>query len=163
MSSSTDRIEKVVTLNAPLARVWRAISVAREFGAWFGVDFDTDFEPGKKMTGKIAPTKADPEIAKSQEPYAGAKFDIVIDRIEKERLFSFKWHPFAVDPNHDYSSEPMTLVVFELESVGDKTRLRITETGFDAIPASRRAKAFSMNEHGWTMQAELVGKYLAKG
>ncbi|HEY2510885.1 MAG TPA: SRPBCC family protein [Polyangiaceae bacterium] len=159
----TDRIEKKTLLRAPLERVWRAVSDAKEFGAWFGVDFDGPFVAGAPLVGKIAPTKADPEVAKSQEPYAGKRFEIVVDRIEPRRLFSFRWHPFAVDPNHDYTSEPMTLVSFELEEADGGTHLTITESGFDRIPLARRAKAFTMNEGGWTAQVTLIGKYLARG
>jgi uncharacterized protein YndB with AHSA1/START domain len=161
MPSETDRIHKEVLLDAPLDRVFRAVSDSREFGAWFGVEFDGAFEPGRRMTGRIVPTKVDPVVAKSQEPYAGAKFEIVVDRIETGQLFSFRWHPFAVEPNHDYSAESMTLVEFRFEAVGGKTRLTITETGFDAIPAARRAKAFEMNSGGWTAQIGLVTKYVA--
>jgi uncharacterized protein YndB with AHSA1/START domain len=158
---ATDRIEKVVELRAPVARVWRAISDAAEFGAWFGVAFDGPFAPGARMTGKIVPTTADPEVAKSQEPYAGRTFELVVDRIEPNRLFFFRWHPFAVDPNVDYSAERMTLVVFELEEIAGGTRLTITESGFDGVPLARRAQAFAMNEGGWAAQVRLVEKYLA--
>lgn len=157
----TDRIEKKVLLRAPLARVWRAISDAKEFGSWFGVDFEGAFVAGKPIKGKIVPTKADPEVAKSQEPYAGMKFDFTVDRIEPERLFSFRWHPFAIDTNVDYSHEPTTLVVFQLEPADGGTLLTITESGFDRVPLERRAKAFAMNEQGWTAQARLIEKYLA--
>jgi uncharacterized protein YndB with AHSA1/START domain len=161
MASDTDRIEKKVTLKAPLERVWRAISDAAQFGAWFGVKFDGAFLAGARMQGVIVPTTADPEVAKTQEPYAGAKFDFTVDRIEPMKLFSFRWHPFAVDPAVDYSGEPTTLVVFELEPVPGGTRLTITESGFDHVPLARRAKAFQMNSQGWTAQAMLVEKYLA--
>ena len=113
------------------------------------------------MKGRIVPTKADPEVAKTQEPYAGALFELTVERIEPMRLFSFRWHPFAVDPKVDYSAEPTTLVTFELESVAGGTQLTITESGFDRIPAGRRGKAFEMNDQGWTHQIRLVEKYLA--
>lgn len=156
-----DRIEKKVTLKAPLERVWRAVSDSAEFGRWFGVRFDGPFRPGAAMKGVITPTEADPEVARSQKEYAGAAFEITVDRVEPMKLFSFRWHPFAVDPKVDYSAEPTTIVVFELEAVSGGTRLTITESGFDRIPVARRAKAFEMNEGGWTAQASLVEKYLA--
>jgi uncharacterized protein YndB with AHSA1/START domain len=161
MASSTDRIEKVVVLRAPVARVWRAISDASEFGSWFGVAFDGPFVAGARMVGAIVPTKADPEVARTQEPYAGKMFELVVDRIQPMHLFSFRWHPFAVDPNVDYSSEPATLVVFELAPVAEGTRLTITESGFDGIPLARRAQAFAMNDQGWAAQLVLVEKHLA--
>jgi uncharacterized protein YndB with AHSA1/START domain len=158
---TADRIEKKVFLKAPRSRVWRALTDAREFGSWFGVRFDTGFAPGTEVRGRIAPTTVDPEIAKMQKPYEGRAFDFVIDRIEPEKLFSFRWHPFAVEPDFDYSKEPMTTVVFTLEEVPGGTQLTVTETGFDRIPIARRAKAFEANEGGWTAQMKLIEKYLA--
>ena len=158
--SSTDRIEKKVVLKAPRERVWRAISDSKQFGTWFGVEFDGPFVAGQRITGRMAPTQVDPEVAKMQEPYAGMKFDYTVDRIEPMRLFSFRWHPFAIDPKVDYSSEPTTLVMFELDEVAGGTQLTITESGFDGIPLEQRAKAFAANDGGWTKQAELITRYL---
>lgn len=163
MGTVSDRIEKKVTLNAPIARVWRAISNSSEFGTWFGVEFDGPFVAGQRVTGKIVPTKVDPKIAEMQKPHEGMAFDFTVDRIEPERLFSFRWHPFAIDPNVDYSNEPATLVVFELQQVDEgSTLLTITESGFDRIPLERRAKAFTANEGGWDHQAKLIEKYLQR-
>jgi uncharacterized protein YndB with AHSA1/START domain len=160
MSSSTDRIEKRVLLRAPHERVWNAISDSKQFGTWFGVEFDGPFVAGKRMAGRMTPTKVDAEVAKIQEPYKGKEFDCTIDRIEPMRMLSFRWHPFAIEPNVDYSSEPTTLVVFELEEVSGGTQLTITETGFDRIPLERRAKAFAANDGGWQKQSELIAKYV---
>jgi uncharacterized protein YndB with AHSA1/START domain len=161
MATDKDRIEKKVLLRAPLGRVWRAMSDARQFGAWFGVAFDGPFVAGARMTGRIVPTTVDEEVAKLQKPHEGKPFEITVDRFEPMRLFSFRWHPFAIDPAVDYSSEPTTLVVFELEDVGGGTLLTITESGFDGIPLARRAQAFTANEGGWTHQAKLIEKYLS--
>lgn len=161
MATSTDRIEKKVLLRAPRDRVWRAISDAKQFGAWFGVEFESGFVAGARVIGKIAPTKVDPEVAQAQEPYSGMSFEFHIDCIEPMRLFSFRWHPYAIDPNADYSNEPMTLVTFTLEDAGGDTMLTITESGFDGIPLARRAEAFEANDEGWTAQAQLIEKYLA--
>jgi uncharacterized protein YndB with AHSA1/START domain len=158
---STDSIRKEVLLKAPLERVWRAVADAKEFGRWFGVALDGPFVAGKPLTGRIVPTTADPEVAKMQKPYEGMKFDIVVEAVEPMRRFAFRWHPFAIEPGVDYSKEPMTTIVFALEEVAGGTRLTITESGFDAIPVARRAKAFAANEGGWEKQAELVAKYLA--
>jgi uncharacterized protein YndB with AHSA1/START domain len=159
--STTDRIEKKVVLRAPRERVWNAISDAKQFGTWFGVEFEGPFVAGAAMKGRMTPTKVDGEVAKRQEPYAGMAFDYTIDRIEPMTLFSFRWHPFAIEPNVDYSKEPTTLVVFQLEEVAEGTQLTITESGFDKIPLERRARAFASNEGGWAIQIELIGKYVA--
>jgi uncharacterized protein YndB with AHSA1/START domain len=162
MTQHTDRIEKKILLRAPRERVWGAISDARQFGTWFGVEFDGEFVAGARLTGKITPTKVDPEVAKSQQPYSGKAFEIEVDRIEPMRLLSFRWHPFAVEPGLDYSKEPATLVAFELEPAAGGTMLTITESGFDRIPLARRAKAFAANDQGWLAQTKLLEKYLAR-
>jgi len=156
----TDRIEKKIVLHAPLKRVWRALADADEFGAWFGMKFEGPFTPGAVMHSMIVPTTVDAEVARAQKPYEGVTFDIVIERMEPERLFSFRWHPGAVEPNIDYSVEPTTLVVFELEELADGVLLTISESGFDRIPIERRAKAFAANDGGWTGVLTLIEKYL---
>jgi uncharacterized protein YndB with AHSA1/START domain len=157
----TDHIEKKILLRAPLTRVWRAISDSREFGTWFGMKFDAPFAPGQKMRAVIVPTKVNPDIAKAQKPYEGISFEIFIERIEPQRLLSFRWHPGAVDPKIDYSAEPTTLVTFSLEEVAGGVMLTVSESGFDQLPLERRAKAFTENEQGWTMVITLIRDYLA--
>ena len=158
----SDRIEKEVLLGAPLSRVWQALTDANEFGRWFGVRLDGQFKAGTPISGRIAPTTVDPEVAKMQKPYEGMKFEIVVDRIEPKKVFSFRWHPFGVDPKVDYSREPMTLVEFTLQELPEGVRLKVTESGFDTIPIERRAAAFTANEGGWAKQMELVQKYVEK-
>jgi uncharacterized protein YndB with AHSA1/START domain len=156
---STDRIEKKILLHAPRKRVWRALSDSTEFGTWFGVKFDGPFTPGASMRGVIIPTKVNAEVAKAQKPYEGLPFEITIEKMEPERLFSFRWHPFAIEPGVDYSAEPTTLVEFVLEEVAGGMMLTVTESGFDQIPLARRAKAFTANEQGWGMIVKLVEEY----
>ena len=158
--SATDRIVKQVVLKAARERVWRAISDSAEFGKWFGMAFDGPFVAGKRITGKIVPTAVDPAVAASQEPYAGIPVEFAIERIEPPRLFSYRWHPGGVDPKVDYAKEPTTLVEFRLEDAPGGTKLTITESGFDRIPAARRAEAFKSNEGGWEAQTTLVAKFL---
>ena len=159
---STDRIEKKILLHAPRTRVWRAISDSKEFGTWFGMKFDGPFVPGAVMRGVIVGTKVNAEVAKAQKEYEGMSGEITIERIEPERLFSFRWHPFAVERGVDYSAEPTTLIVFTLEETPDGVLLTVTESGFAQIPLERRSKAFTANEQGWTMVLKLVEEYLAQ-
>jgi uncharacterized protein YndB with AHSA1/START domain len=158
---NNDRIEKSIILKAPRERVWRAISDAREFGAWFGVEIDGPFVAGLEAVGRIMPTQVDPEVARLQEPHRGAAWRIMVERIEPERLFAFRWHPFAIDPARDYSDEPTTLVMFELSDIDDGVQLTITESGFDQLPPDRREAAFAANDGGWAHQSRLIAKYLA--
>ena len=159
---STDRIEKKILLHAPRKRVWRALSDSTEFGTWFGMKFDGPFVPGAVMQGVIVGTKVNAEVARAQKEYEGLSGDIIIERIEPERLFSFRWHPFAVERGVDYSAEPTTLIVFTLEETPDGVLLTVTESGFDQIPLERRSKAFTANEQGWTMVLKLIEEYLAQ-
>lgn len=156
----TDRIEKRALLHAPLARVWRALADSGEFGTWFGMKFDGPFAPGARMRGVIVPTVVDADVAKAQKPYEGTPVEILIERMEPERLFSFRWHPFAIERDVDYSGEPTTLIVFTLEETAEGVLLKITESGFDAIPLARREKAFLANEGGWGMVVKLIARYL---
>jgi uncharacterized protein YndB with AHSA1/START domain len=159
---STDRIEKKILLNAPLKRVWRALSDAAEFGYWFGMKFNGPFKTGAVMNGVIAPTGVNAEVAAAQKSHEGKAFEIVVEQMVPERLFSFRWHPYAVEPNVDYSNEPMTLIEFALEQKSDGVLLAVTESGFDRVPLARRAKAFEANEGGWTMVVKMIGEYLAQ-
>jgi uncharacterized protein YndB with AHSA1/START domain len=158
---NTDRIEKNILLQAPLARVWRAISDARQFGSWFGVAFDGPFAEETELTGTIVPTTVDAEVAKLQEPHRGKTFRLGVERITAMRRISFRWHPFAIDPGVDYSMEPTTLIVFELLPREDGVELTICESGFERIPAARRASAYAANDSGWAHQTRLIEKYLA--
>ena len=159
---NTDRIEKKILLHAPLKRVWRALSDSTEFGAWFGVKFDGPFSAGTTMRGVIVTTKVNAEVAKAQKPHEGMPFEITIEQMEPERLFSFRWHPFAIERGVDYSTEPTTLVEFVLEEVANGVMLTVTESGFDRIPLARRAKAFEANEQGWGMMVKVLEEYLVQ-
>jgi uncharacterized protein YndB with AHSA1/START domain len=155
---STDRIQKQVVLRAPLDRVWRAITDAEQFGQWFGVRFDGPFVAGRPVAATITPTIVDEEVAKRQEPHAGVQSTWQIVAIEPKRRFAYRWQPCAGDP--DVDDEPTTLVEFTLAETPEGVLLTITESGFDAIPAARRASSFEANSEGWAMQTDLVRKYL---
>ena len=168
--SSTDRIEKRVTLRAPVSRVWRAIADAQEFGRWFGFAFDGDFVPGRRVTGTFTGTVDEVALQKHQQslglrpstvklPEAHAVF-CTVERMEPERHFSFRWVPYAIDAEADPDNEPTTLVEFFLEAVAEGTLLTIVESGFDRVPAHRRERAFRMNEGGWVAMAQNLTTYV---
>lgn len=140
-----DRIEKRIELKAPVSRVWRALTDYHEFGAWFRVELTAPFAPGKEAVGQI-----------THPGYEHVTWRAVVQRMEPERLFSFTWHPYAIEPGVDYSAEPQTLIEFRLEPGGEGTVLTLTESGFESIPADRRAEAFRMNDNGWTQQMENI-------
>ncbi len=157
---NTDRIEKKILLHAPLKRVWRALTDSTEFGSWFGIKFDGPFAPGARILGEIVGTTVNAEVAKAQQKHKGVPFEITVEQMEPERLFSFRWHPNAVEPGLDCSAEPPTLVVFTLEELSNGIMLTVTESGFDGIPRARRARAFKANEQGWGIVVKLLEEYL---
>ncbi len=147
----THRIEKQIELKAPVSRVWRALTDYREFGEWFRVKLDGPFVPGEISRGHI-----------TYPGYEHVKWEAVVQKIEPERLFSFTWHPYAVDPKKDYSKETPTLVEFKLEKIPDGTLLVVTESGFEKIPSERLADALRMNDGGWAEQMKNIESYVAK-
>ena len=145
----TDRIERTIELKAPVSRVWKALTDHEEFGKWFRVRLETPFVPGQVTRGQMA--------------YAGyehLRWEAVVQKMEPERLFSFTWHPYAVDPDKDYSAEPPTLVEFTLEAIPGGTLLRIVESGFDKLPSGRRDEAMRNNGRGWSIQSENIAQYV---
>ncbi|MGZ3416676.1 MAG: SRPBCC family protein [Polyangiales bacterium] len=149
MTTSTDRIEKHILLRAPKARVWRALTDAEEFGSWFRVRLEGRFAVGAQVKGKI-----------TYPGYEHLGMEVTVERMDPEQLFSFRWHPHAIDPAVDYSSEPTTLVEFRLAEVAEGTKLTVVESGFDAIPEARRALAFRMNGSGWEAQMENIRNHV---
>jgi uncharacterized protein YndB with AHSA1/START domain len=145
-----DRIEKQILLRAPRSRVWRALTQAKEFGSWFGVQLDGPFVAQAKLLGRI-----------TIKGYEHVRLELDVQEIQPESYFAYRWHPYAVEPSVDYSSEPTTLVEFRLEEVPGGTQLHVTESGFEGIPLARRAEAWRMNDGGWSAQLENIAKYVS--
>jgi uncharacterized protein YndB with AHSA1/START domain len=144
-------IEKRIELKAPVSRVWRALTDYREFGEWFRVKLDGPFVPGEISRGHI-----------TYPGYEHLQWEVVVQKMEPEKHFSFTWHPYAVDTKIDYSKETPTLVEFRLEKSANGTLLVLTESGFDKIPGERRLEAFRRNDGGWTEQMKNIEKHVAQ-
>ncbi len=151
-SGDRDRIEKHVELRAPVHRVWRALTDHVEFGQWFRVALDGPFQLGQVSRGRI-----------TYPGYEHLRWEATVLRVEPEHLFAFSWHPYAVDPEVDYSSEPPTLVEFRLQPIEGGTRLTVTESGFLQIPLARRHEAFRMNDGGWGEQIGNIRRHVEAG
>lgn len=145
----TDSIVRMITLSAPQDRVWKALTEHEQFGAWFRVKLDGPFQIGQSTTGHI-----------TYPGYEHLRWEAKVVAIEPMRRFAFEWHPYAVDPAKDYSAEPPTLVEFLLEPDGAGTKLTVTESGFDRVPAERRDEAMRMNGDGWSSQMDNIKAYL---
>jgi uncharacterized protein YndB with AHSA1/START domain len=147
----SDRIEKRIELKAPVSRVWRALTDHREFGEWFRVNIDGPFVPGEVSRGHI-----------TYPGYEHVQWEATVVKMEPESAFAFTWHPYGVDPKVDYSKEEPTLVEFRLEAIPGGTLLLLTESGFDKVPAGRRAEAYRMNEGGWAEQMKNIERYVGE-
>lgn len=147
-SLTADRIEKTTLLRAPRTRVWRALTDHSQFATWFGLTLNEPFEVGRTVTG--------------EKTMRGQTFtiDFAIERMDAEEHFAYRWHPYAIDPKVDYSTEPMTLVEFRLKEVAEGTELTVVESGFDRIPQHRRDEAYRMNDGGWTSQIDKLARYV---
>jgi len=147
----TNRIDKEILLHAAPSRVWRALTDAGEFGTWFRVKLDAAFAVGRRVTGHV-----------TYPGYEHLTFEVTVERMDPEDYFSFRWHPYAIDLAIDYSAEPTTLVEFRIEAVEGGTLLKVTESGFERIPAGRRAEAIRMNDGGWATQINNIRDHVAR-
>lgn len=143
-------IEKHIVLKAPRSRVWRALTTPAEFGAWFGVRLDGPFRVGAVSSGRLTLSGFD-----------HLTLELEITAIEPECYFAYRWHPYAVEADVDYTSEKKTLVEFRLQDAPDGTSLSIVESGFELIPAARRAQALTMNDGGWAIQVQNIARHVA--
>jgi uncharacterized protein YndB with AHSA1/START domain len=157
-----DRIVKQVMIRAPRSRVWKAVAEEKEFGTWFGVKLDGPFVAGKKVSGVIVGTVADPEVAELQKVHNGKQMDLWVEAVEPEQRLALRWHPHAIQEDMDYSQEPTTLIEFRLEDVPGGVMVTVTESGFEKIPVSRRATAFEANSGGWEIMMTVLEKYVAQ-
>jgi uncharacterized protein YndB with AHSA1/START domain len=150
-----DRIEKKIELKAPVSRVWQALTDYREFGEWFRAKLEGPFVVGKVSRGQM-----------TYPGYEHVRWEAVVQKMEKERLFSFKWpHPKSYEKGEmpqDYSKEPTTLVEFRLEKTPTGTLLTVTESGFDKLPEDRREKRFRENQGGWEQVVKGIESYVAQ-
>jgi uncharacterized protein YndB with AHSA1/START domain len=147
---STDHIEKRVVVRASRSRVWRAISTAKQFTSWFRIHLEGEFAEGATVRGRL-----------TVPGYEHLRMEMFIERMEPERYFAYRWHPYPSDPAVDYSAEPTTLVEFTLEDAEGGTAVTIVESGFDRIPLARRAEAFRVHDQGWSEEMENLVRYVS--
>jgi uncharacterized protein YndB with AHSA1/START domain len=152
MTSTLDSIERQIFLKAPRSRVWRALTDATQFGEWFGIKAEAPFAVGRRVRAVV-----------THPEYKGITFDMAIEEMVPEQRFSWRWHPNAIDRTRDYTAEPTTLVLFQLEEAPGGTLLKLVESGFEGVPIERRAEAYRGNEQGWDHQIKAIDKYVTQG
>lgn len=149
-TAEQDQIVKVVTLAAPISKVWRALTDFEQFGAWFQVDLDGPFVPGGESTGRM-----------TYPGHEGTPWLAYVERITPERYFSFRWPSKEPDPGTSLSEQCNMLVEFELEPTDGGTRLTITESGFSQLEDADRLECFRRNTDGWNIQSENIARYVS--
>lgn len=171
MQEITDRIEKSIHLNASREKVWRALTDSNAFGSWFGVELDGPWLVGQPIRGRFLfqfkQAMVDEwleELGLPSSPIAEKFPDVfcVVEAIEPQNRFAFRWIPFPIDAGINPETEPMTLVEFRLFDDGDGVLLKVTESGFDRVPLARRKRAFLINTDGWESQLEKLSHYITQ-
>jgi uncharacterized protein YndB with AHSA1/START domain len=144
-----DSIEREVVIDAPVDRVWELVTKAEHLGRWFGdAGADVDLRPGGAM-----------ELRWAEQAARGR-----IEAVEPPRLFAFRWAPFE-DPGGVHPTDHnATRVEFSLTEEGSATRLRVVESGFDALATSeeRRRENHEGNTDGWRQELGELQEYATK-
>jgi uncharacterized protein YndB with AHSA1/START domain len=132
MTAETQSSEAVIlerTLNAPVAKVWKALTDVDQMRQWY---FDL----------------------KEFKPQVGFEFEFVVEHegntyhhlcrvteVIPQQKIAYTWR---------YKGEPgNSLVTFELFAEGDKTRLKLRHSGIETFPKTP-AYARKNFETGWT-------------
>lgn len=144
----SNTIEKSIEIKASRSRVWKALTDSKEFGTWFGIKIEGPFAVGEVSKGMF-----------TIDGFTHVPWSSTIKAMEEPGYFAYTWHPYAVDPEVDYSGEPETLVEFWLEETSGTTLVKVRETGFDNLPPHRIADALRANTNGWGFQLENIKKY----
>lgn len=150
MANSENMIERQIEIKAPVAKVWKALTDSQLFGQWFNANIQTPFVVGKTS------------VAMNTSKGFEMKMEFHVKEIRPQTYFSYAWTPFPMDRTFDYSKEEPTLVEFFLEETKAGTLLKVKESGFNKITASRRAEAFKMHTGGWEAQLKNIEKFLVE-
>jgi uncharacterized protein YndB with AHSA1/START domain len=153
-SQTPSQVNRSTIIRAPRSKVWKALTELDQFCKWFSVarvDPRAQFQPG--VTARL--------ISTHEGPCKGFEFAMDVVDIVPETLFAWQWHPGAPIAGEDLSAEPKTRVEFRLEDAEGGTRVTITESGFDALFAHRRASAYQDNEGGWKIQMLALEQYVS--
>ncbi len=144
----TDRIEREIDIDAPIEVVWTVITEPEHITDWFTDSADLDTRPGGE--GQFG--------WENRSTNGRTVVNLRVERLEPPHYFSFRWqHPAGEDPTE--ANAP--LVEFSLEARGDSTRLRLVESGIDALARSDEEKETYFTEHssGWAVIIERLRDY----
>jgi uncharacterized protein YndB with AHSA1/START domain len=136
-----DRIERIVEIAHPPAKVWAALTTADGLSGWFGDQATIDLRPGGSARMTFG---------------SGHTADMRVERVEEPAVFGFTWHIYGLpddDPRRTY-------VEFTLEPAGAGTKLTVVESGFAQLPEDAYREAFDGNTRGWASELGELVDYL---
>jgi len=142
MSATMNRYEREEFLAAPLTRVWAAISEPAKLKEWFA-------EPTYSMT----PGGEGALRFKFEDGSEGTP-PVQVVAVEPPNRFAFRWRSHSADPAKSVAEQANTLVEITLVEEADGTRIRVIESGFEALPDEVRDTALRENAQGWP---EVIG------
>lgn len=141
---SRHRIERQIELKAPIEKVWSAITKAEELRKWFGDVAELELREGGR--GQVGWSEF------------GSISELVVESVEPPSHFAFSWSAVA---NAPFDGSLATRVDIYLEDLGETTRLKVEESGFDELPESIGRSVFEENRSGWGHELEDLEAYLA--
>jgi uncharacterized protein YndB with AHSA1/START domain len=138
---SEDRIERETLIAAPLERVW---SLVAEPGFWVA--------DKASLPGTVA-REGETMVAKNAKY---GDFPVRVEKVESPTYLAYRWA--SAFPGEELREDNSTLVEFTLTPEGDKTRLRVVESGFAALagPKELRTKAVKDNTGGWPQELDAL-------
>lgn len=144
-----DKIEREITVSAPIERVYAAITQPEQFIKWWPRAIE-----GKLLAGE-RPVLDFGEFGKCV---------FLIVAMQPHSYFAFRWAQGAASEKEalaDPLTQPNTLVEFRLEKISSGTRVRVIESGLASLPDENYERAGSAAE-GWRILMGLLEKYLAE-
>ena len=126
-------IEKEIHIDAPVEVVWELVTQPEQIRQWFADEAEVDLRVGSK--GRLA--------FKGRDSY-----QLQVEAVEPPRRFAFRW---VRQPGLIVRNDNSLLVEFILQPEKGGTRLKVVESGFDAIDWSDEDKERYIEDHsnGW--------------
>ena len=131
--TGADRIVVNAQIGAPCDSVWRALTEEERIAQWWGGYVSLDARPGGRLTERWT-DDGGREVITSGE----------VVRLAAPRMLDLTW----ADDDDDWDGS--TRVLFQLAQAADATRLTLTHSGWEALPAPSRESVIREHASGWS-------------
>lgn len=128
-------IERDTLIAASMDRVWSLVTAP---GFWVTED-----------AGKDGVVAREGESMVVSHPEHG-DFPVRVEKVQPQTYVAYRWT--SGFPGEELREENSTLVEFTLAQEGDRTRLRVVESGFAALETSQEVRESLVKDHtdGWS-------------